>query len=85
MKLSNFQVAVILASVVLLIAIIAGLVFAGKDPAAVSYLILALLPGIISALIGVRVSTQAKQTVEELKEEVHDAGTSRGRHLEDNR
>jgi uncharacterized Tic20 family protein len=61
MKLSNFQMAVILASVVAVIAIIAGLVLVDKDPAAVSYLVLALLPSTIATLIGVRASQQAKE------------------------
>lgn len=85
MKPNNFQVAVVLASVVLVIAIIAGLVFVGKDPAAVTYLILALLPATISALIGVRASVQAKKSVEELKDEMHEETPSAPRHLDDRR
>lgn len=84
MKANNFTVGVVLAAVILAIAIIAGLVWAGRDPEAVTYLILALLPATISALIGVRASVQAKKSVDELREEVVTEETPpEPRHLRD--
>lgn len=70
MKLNTWTTAVILASLVAVIAIVAGLVWVGKDPASVIYLISAILVPTIASLLGVRKAVQTERKVDDVKGEV---------------
>lgn len=73
MNSNNFKYALVVTAVIAVIAIVAGLIWVGKDVAAVLYLITAVLVPTVSAVLGVKISADTRDKVDEVQRTIeHD-------------
>lgn len=73
MNSNNFIYALVVTAVIAVIAIVAGLIWVGKDVAAVLYLITAVLVPTVSAVLGVKISADTRDKVDEVQRTItHD-------------
>ena len=70
MNSNNFKYALVVTALVVVIAIVAGLIFAGKEVATVLYLIMAVLVPTVSGITGVKISADTREKVEDLAHRV---------------
>lgn len=69
MNSSNVKIALVLTAIITVFVIFAGLIWVGKDVAAVVYLVGAVLVPTISAVMGIKVSTDTRDKVDKLQQD----------------
>lgn len=74
MNSSNFKYALVVTAIVIVIALVAGLIFAGKEVVSVIYLITAVLVPTVSGVLGVKISTDTRDKVEEVQRSIEQDG-----------